>query len=291
MPFININSCNLYYEREGKREEKREGAKEGSRDPLLLLHGLGSSAEDWEFQRSFFASNYDLITIDLRGHGRSEKPNNCYSIPIFAADVLKFIDELALTSVHVVGVSMGGMVALEAVAGNSGLFKSITVINSIYELKPNGFAQSIKVASRFIIIYLFGMRVFGKLLAKRLFPKKNQGSLRNLFMKRFRRNEKHSYLAILRSMLGWSIKDRLSNIKSPALIISGDRDYTPLSYKEECAALMPDALAILISDSGHATPVDQPEQLNEIIHSFISGVQSRAQSRAQSRSIEESTVS
>ena len=74
MPTLQSNKINLYYEVTGEGQ------------PLLFSHGLGSSARDWELQVGEFSKNYQVITIDLRGHGRSDKPAGPYSMSMFAAD-------------------------------------------------------------------------------------------------------------------------------------------------------------------------------------------------------------
>ncbi len=74
MPKIRVNNVELYYETAGEGE------------PLLLLHGLGSSVRDWERQIPEMAQSYRVIACDVCGHGRSEKPPGPYSMPQFARD-------------------------------------------------------------------------------------------------------------------------------------------------------------------------------------------------------------
>jgi 3-oxoadipate enol-lactonase len=72
MPKIQSNGINLYYEIHGEGQ------------PLLLIHGLGSSARDWEYQVAEFSESYEVITFDLRGHGQSDKPAGPYSMELTA---------------------------------------------------------------------------------------------------------------------------------------------------------------------------------------------------------------
>ncbi len=74
MPYLDHDGCQLHYEDYG------QGA------PVLLVHGLGSSTRDWEFQLAELAAHYRVIALDLRGHGRSDKPRERYSIAGFAED-------------------------------------------------------------------------------------------------------------------------------------------------------------------------------------------------------------
>ena len=75
MAFFTHDGCQLHYE------------DYGHGTPLLLVHGLGSSTLDWESQIPVLSPLYRVIVIDLRGHGRSDKPDEHYSIAGFAEDV------------------------------------------------------------------------------------------------------------------------------------------------------------------------------------------------------------
>ena len=101
MPVIRIGDLKLYYEIAGRGRS------------ILFIHGLGSSIVDWEKQVSFFSEQFQVIAYDVRGHGRSDKPAGPYTIPLFAQDAAELIKALGIDEAHVVGVSMGGMIAFE----------------------------------------------------------------------------------------------------------------------------------------------------------------------------------
>ena len=93
MPTANLGDIRLHYDTTGNGE------------PLLLTHGLGSSARDWENQVGYFADRYRVVTPDLRGHGKSDKPSGPYSIPLFTNDIAELVTTLDLGPTHVVGHS------------------------------------------------------------------------------------------------------------------------------------------------------------------------------------------
>lgn len=78
--------------------------------PLVLLHALGEGAADWDPVAPAFARHWRVYALDLRGHGRSDWPGR-YSLELMRADVLGFLDALALDRVDLIGHSMGGIVA------------------------------------------------------------------------------------------------------------------------------------------------------------------------------------
>jgi pimeloyl-ACP methyl ester carboxylesterase len=89
---------------------------------------------------------------------------------------------------------------------------------------------------------------------------------------RWAKNDKHAYLASFDAIVGWGVQERLSKVSCPTLIISADRDYTPVALKENYVKLLPDARLAVIADSRHATPMDQPERFNQTLLEFLTAV-------------------
>ena len=98
MPYAKTNGINLYYKEYG------EG------DPLVLIHGLGSSLESWEVQVPIYSEHFRVIVLDNRGSGRSEKPDYPYTMEQMADDAAGLLDFLGIEKAHFVGKSMGGMI-------------------------------------------------------------------------------------------------------------------------------------------------------------------------------------
>lgn len=112
----------------------------------------------------------------------------------------------------------------------------------------------------------------GKALAERLFPKPQQADLRRKMAERWATNDKRAYLASFDAIVGWSVQERLSRIACPTLVISADHDYTPVAQKEIYVKLLPDARLVVIEDSRHATPLDQPDVFNTTLLDFLKTV-------------------
>jgi pimeloyl-ACP methyl ester carboxylesterase len=89
---------------------------------------------------------------------------------------------------------------------------------------------------------------------------------------RWAKNDKHAYLASFDAIVGWGVQERLSKVSCPTLIVSADRDYTPVALKENYVKLLPDARLVVIADSRHATPLDQPEHFNQTLLEFLTAV-------------------
>ncbi len=258
MPFITANNIRLFYE------------ERGTGDPVLLLHGLGSSVRDWENQLDQIGHRYRVIAVDLRGHGRSDKPPGPYSVTQFVDDVVAMLHSLAAVPVHVAGLSMGGMIAFQLAVNHPEMLKTLIVVNSGPALILHTLKLKLEFKRREWTVRLLGMRKMGQILADKLLPEPHQRHLHDEFVRRWAQNDRQAYLASLRAIIGWSVADRIHNIKCPALIVSADEDYTPVSMKQAYAAHMSDAAVAVIDQSRHMTPIDQADAFNRTVEAFLS---------------------
>lgn len=249
----------------------------GAGRPLVLVHGLGSSARDWEYQVPVFAEHYQVITLDLRGHGLSERPRERYSIKGFTADLCALLDFLETGPVHFVGLSMGGMIGFQLAVDRPDLLRSLCIVNSGPEVKVRSAGDYWQWFKRWSVARLLSMRTIGKALGKSLFPKPEQASLRKEMQERWAGNDKHAYLASFNAIVNWGVREHLPGIRCPTLIVSADHDYTPVALKQEYCEELPLARLVVIEDSRHATPLDQPEAFNGVLLDFLSEVETTTQ--------------
>lgn len=263
MPTVTVDGARIYVEEQG------EG------DPLLLIHGLGSSTRDWFAQVPHFATRYRVITLDLRGHGQSDKPEEPYSIAQFARDVAVVLRTLDAVPAHVVGLSMGGMVAQElAAAAAPELVRSLVVVNSASDVRLKTWRDVWFYVSRRFAVKALGMRRVGQLIAKRLFVRPDQQDLRDAFVERWAENDKGAYVRSVDAIMGWSVQDRLHDIDMPVLVISSEHDYTPVAAKNLTVARMPNAELAVVDEARHALPVERPEEFNALLDEFLQRVES-----------------
>jgi 3-oxoadipate enol-lactonase len=258
MPKLQVSNLDLNYEMTGKGQS------------VLFIHGLGSSSRDWEEQVNYFSKDYQVVTFDVRGHGVSDKPPGPYSIKLFSDDTAALITSLDLSPVHIVGISMGGMIAFQLAVDHPGLLKSMTIVNSGPEMIARSFKEKLMIFQRSVIFRLLSMQKIGEVLAGRLFPKADQEELRIKMVKRWSENDKRAYTDSFKALVGWSVAEHIGDIKCPTLVIAADEDYTPVSVKEAYVAQMKDAQLAVINDSRHATPLDRPAEFNKTLTAFLS---------------------
>ncbi|MBS1249185.1 MAG: 3-oxoadipate enol-lactonase 2 [Chloroflexi bacterium] len=257
MPILHLDDINLYYEITGQG------------DPLVFIHGLGSSTRDWEAQADFFAKRYQVILFDVRGHGKSAKPPGPYSIPLFAADTAKLIEKLTTAPVHVVGISMGGMIAFQLAIDHPEMLKSLVIVNSSPEYVARTFQERLQAWQRFLVVRIFGMRKIGEILSERIFPKPEHGEIRDVFVERWAENDPRAYRESMRAILGWSVMGRLGEITCPTLVIASDEDYTPVEEKEAYLEQIPKGELAVVEDARHGLPAEKPEEFNAVLESFL----------------------
>jgi pimeloyl-ACP methyl ester carboxylesterase len=264
MPYLSVDDTRLYYEHEG------------TGPPLVFVHGLGSSTRDWHEQVGPFAEHYRVLRVDLRGHGRSDRPEGPYHMATFARDVAVVLRRLKAVPAHVVGLSMGGMVALQLAADAPRLVRSLVVVNSVADTRLQTWQDVWFYLSRRVAVQVLGMRRVGRLIARRLFVEPEQEALRREFVRRWAENDKQGYLWSVDAIMGWSVRDRLSTIPAPTLLVASEHDYTPVSEKNRIAAAMPRADLAVVEGARHALPVERPTAFNALVRDFLARVDGAA---------------
>jgi len=260
MPKADVNGVSLAYIDEGEGE------------PLIFLHGLGGSGRDWESQIAHFRQHWRVIAPDFRGHGDSDKPDGPYSVPVHASDVVALMDALGIGSAHVVGLSMGGMVAFQMAADAPGYLRSMSIINSGPALPNDSFAAKKMLWLRLLMIHLLGMRTYARKVATNMFAGEGREALIEQFASEVAANPKPVYLKNLKSLFGWGVMSQLPTIATPTLMLTGDRDYSPVDIKQAVVSAMRNARLVVVTDSGHGTPMEKPSETNAAVETFIRDV-------------------
>jgi len=257
VPTLQANGVELFYE------------TAGDGPPVLLIHGLGSSTRDWECQIAEMAQSFQVITFDVRGHGRSGRPAGPYSVAQFAKDAVALLCGLGATPAHVVGLSMGGMIAFQIAVDTPEAVRSLVIVNSGPAMILNKLSQRAMIWLRFAIVRLFGMRTLARMIARSVFPELEQQELRDKFVRRLAGNDPRAYLDSLRAIIGWSVAERIPAIQCPVLVVSSDQDYTPVEWKRAYAAQIPGARVEVLQHSRHVAPMDRPKEFNHLVLEFI----------------------
>lgn len=249
--------------------------REGSGEPLVLVHGLGSSWEIWEPVIPSLAERYDVVAVDLPGFGGSPAPDEAPSIATLTDGVEGLLDELGLGRARVVGNSMGGWVALELARRGRAV--------SVVAISPAGMGTARENA------YASGLvRVLRAMAgpAARIAPTAaRSGAGRTLlagplFARPWRMRPEYLVTAARRyaeaesfdSMRRWIFSHRaegLDDVRCPVLIAWGSRDVLLLPRQaQRFVDALPDAELRPLPGLGHAPMSDDPELVASMIGEF-----------------------
>ena len=233
---------------------------------VLLLHGLGSSADDWALQTPALIERYRVLAVDLPAHHRSARPRGAFSVERMAAMVDALLETLGIARAHVVGLSLGGCVALALALGAPARVRSLVVVNGFARLRPSGLRAAVRGAGRVALAVAAPMSVVAAYVAREAFPRPEQAALRRAAVERLAANPRRHYLASLAAILRFDVRHRLGEIRCPTLIVAGARDRTvPLAAKELLARSIPGAHLRVVADSGHVSQLDQPTVFNRLL--------------------------
>lgn len=260
MPSVALPGVNLWVERDGCADGRA----------VLLLHGLGSSTADWMLQRETFAARHRVIALDLRGHGRSRPARLRLTMDRLAHDVAVALAALGERSVHVVGLSLGGCVGLALAATEPARVRSLTLVNSFAKLSPAGLRGAMRMVKRVATTCVAPMPVVAAQVARSLFPNPEQADEYRRAVESLSRNSRRTYLASMAAIATFDARPRLDAIRCPTLVIVGEHDRTvPRRAAEALRRGIRNAELLVVPDSGHATPYDQPETFNRAVLDFI----------------------
>jgi pimeloyl-ACP methyl ester carboxylesterase len=266
MPHVTANGAQLYVEEAGQGP------------PLVLVHGLGFSGQMFEDQLPAFRGAYRTITIDLRGHGRSELTRTGYDMDNLAVDVAAVIEALGAAPCHFVGWSIGGFIGLRLAARRPELLRSLVIIGAADISRPD-LDLGFKIVPWFA--RLLGTHALAGEYLKTMFtPELLADPARAEDVRRIRRRfVANRRLGIARMAEGVIAQrllgDELATIRVPTLAIIGARDrLVPRPVVQRTIDRIAGGKVIEIPGSAHACNIETPAAVNAAIGEFLTGLAS-----------------
>ena len=265
MPLATVDGAEIHYGLEGPADAP----------VVMFLHGLGSSGDDWVHQTTAL-TDYRVLTVDLPGHHRSPSSRRRLSIEGMAATIERLLALLAVDQAHVVGLSLGGAVALSLALRAPDRVASLVLVNTFARLRPAGLRAAARGAARLALALIAPMPWLAALVSREAFPAPHQAALRERAARRLTANSRRVYLGSLAALLRFDARARLGSVRCPTLVVAGALDRTvPLDAKTFMASAIPGARLEVVPDSGHVTAYDQPEVLNRLIRDHVARARQR----------------
>jgi pimeloyl-ACP methyl ester carboxylesterase len=273
MPFADIDDIKICYYVFGEGE------------PLILISGLGMDNTSWIYQVPTLKDFFKVIIFDNRGIGRSTGTIGPYTIEMMAEDTVKLMRYLSINRAHILGSSMGGMIAQEIAISYPGRVNKLILSSTspkprklllkklsegLKDLLNEDIENIIEIDSRrvvfekvfnFILRQVFSDRFLEenkKLIEETLKKYLSEGTYVETFLKQVRAIRHHNTL------------ERLKYIKAETLIIAGEKDklVSPENSKI-LAKKIPNARLVMIKDAEHALHFEMPEKFNKIVIEFL----------------------
>jgi len=261
MPLARVNDIDLHYELDG------DGA-----ETIVLINGLADDVGTWFGQLDdFLAAGYRVLRIDNRGIGASAKPAGPYSSRMLADDAKALADHLGLTDFHLMGVSMGGMIAQEYALAYPGDLRTVT-FGCTYAA-PGPFC------SRMFAMWADMAPVLGVPFVMRdvtlwaftlpFFDERGDELAEFETAMRYLDQPVHAYLAQLAVIQHHDTTERLSEIRTPTLVLAGEQDILiPVALSRRLHELTPGS-EWATTKGGHACLWEHPAEFNQTYLEFI----------------------
>jgi 3-oxoadipate enol-lactonase len=267
MPFVENQGARLHWD------------EQGSGQPLLLIMGLSYPSYMWHRTRPVLANRYRTIAFDNRGVGQSDVPPGPYSIPLMASDAAAVLDAAGVEGAHILGFSMGGMIAQEFALQYPSRVRSL-----ILGCTAAGGPHAVQAEPA----------ALQTLMRRDLTPEESKEAIIPFIYDANTSRERidedmairmkwyptpQGYMSQLQAIFGWEAYNRLSQIAAPTLVIHGETDrLIPPANAKLIAERIPGAKLALIPRASHIFDTDQPGAAHPVVLGFLATQQNRTQS-------------
>jgi pimeloyl-ACP methyl ester carboxylesterase len=246
--------------------------QEGFGTDLVLIHGLGSDLTIWDAEAAAFAAHHRVTRPDVRGFGGSDTPPGPYSPAMLARDLDGLFRVCDVAAAHVVGISMGGVIAQRVALDFPQRVRSLVLVSTSSEVGQKSIAAWQRLAERierdgFDAQTADASRAFSRSFAQR------HPELVGALGRRTAACDPHGYAAAARAVSDYNWTAELARVTAPTLILQGlDDQLTPPGGSVKMSRGLPHARLLMIPGAGHNLPIELPELFRNSVLAFIAGV-------------------
>jgi pimeloyl-ACP methyl ester carboxylesterase len=255
----------------------------GSGPPLVFVHGLSGSWQNWLEQLPVFARDHRVVALDLPGFGASEMPAQEISISGYARMLDALYDELGIDFAAVVGNSMGGFIGAELAIQYPARVERLVLVSAagltIEHQRDERALAVLRTVDKRLAAYTGWLgsrsdeltrrprarRLIFSLVAYR--PDRLPGPL---VAEQIRGSGKPGFVPALDALTDYPIRDRLGEIACPTLIVWGAQDMlVPVSDADKFERLIPNARKVVWAKTGHVAMMERPAAFNRLLAAFL----------------------
>jgi 3-oxoadipate enol-lactonase len=251
------------------------GSRDGS--PVLMIQGLGMNARGWALQRGAFGRNHRCIAIDNRGTGHSDAPPGPYDLVRMAQDAIEVLEAEGITSAHVVGASMGGVIA--QILGVVYPEHVHSLVLACTACRHHAWRREL-LAEWGELVTAHGMNAMTDdgmrwLVGPRL--QRRFGVFVNVLARVLVQTKPAAFAAQVDAILAMpdDMRAELHTITAPTLVITGSQDtLTPLGDAEEMAELITTSRLYVLRGAAHGLMAETPNAFNDAVLRFLAEIDS-----------------
>ena len=240
--------------------------------PVLMIQGLGADSRGWALQRMAFGRRHRCIALDNRGVGQSGRPDGPYSLEQMARDAVAVLDAEGVERAHVMGASMGGVIAQFVAVFHPERVVSLTLACTAcrhHEWRRELLAEwteevgehGMSALTRDGLQWLVGPRL-----------RRRFGVWLNVLARIVLQQPPEPFVAQIHAILDASdeVRFALADVKAPTLIITGSQDaLTPVGDAEELAELIAGSRLVVVSGAAHGVMAEAPNAFNDTVLRFL----------------------
>ena len=254
MPFIDANGERLHYE------------IEGDGPPVLLIHSLGANISMWREQIAALSDRYSCIAFDCRGHGDTSY-NSRFAVADVAGDHKAGLEMLGINACHVVGLAMGGPIALSLAAQWPSAVRSLVIADAFVDMREVGGAR---IPEWEKAIMATTMESFGRQYAKTRLMPSAPAAAHDDMTAAVAKVSPRAYIDTMKAIFEIEFSAEVAAVCAPTLVIFGDNDeVTPRHHSQAIVDGIPGAVLKTIPDAGHIANIDQPTVFNRLLTEFL----------------------
>lgn len=235
----------------------------------VLLHSLALDRSVWDGMRPQLAPRFDVVAVDLPGHGASPAPREA-TIHGMAREVGELLERLAISDALVVGLSLGGCVAQALAVGQPERVGALGLIDTTCWYGPTAEqdweARAQQARER-------GLDSLAGFQLERWFTeafRRREPGVCERMLEVFRRNDLDNYVASCRAMGAMDLREEVSAIEVPTAVVVGEHDpATPVSHAEDLRDRIPGARLTVLADCSHLSAVERPDAVLAAIENCL----------------------